>query len=437
MTPDEIKEVQVKIDKAAEAVIHVQEKFVALEKSGINAVDFASMKDAATEASKLFEEAQTARLKFEAENKERVEGLERAIANMGTGKNELELAPEHVKASYDYMRKGTPIPKETIEVICNDVAEKGLFFCDDIDRQVHIKSLVEGSNPRGGFFVTPDASGRIISRVFETSAMRSIASIITTTSNEVTVIIDDDEASVQTGVGEVTARTETDTADIGEKSIPIHEISAFPFISQRMLDDAGFDIVGWHNGKVSRKVSRTENTWSVTGDGSQKWEGILSLPAWDTAGVYERDAIEQYTSTGTSALLDSGVDFMNLQNSLIEEYQAGAVWVVKRPTWGSITQLRDGNGNFLLNPFMMKDGTDQILLGKPVMLFNDMPTIAASSLSVAYGDFSVSYTIADRFGIRVLRDELTNKPFIGFYTTKRSGGAVTSFEGYKIMKTKA
>jgi HK97 family phage major capsid protein len=242
---------------------------------------------------------------------------------------------------------------------------------------------------------------------------------------------------VQTSVGEVTTRTETDTADIGEKSIPIHEISAFPSISQRMLDDAGFDIVGWHNGKVSRKVSRTENTWSVTGDGSQKWEGILSLPAWDTAGVYQRDAIEQYTSTGTSAKLDSAVDFMNLQNSLIEEYQAGAVFVMKRPTWGQVTQLQDGNGNFLLNPFMMKEGSDLILLGKPVALFNDMPAIAASSLSVAYGDFNVSYTIADRFGIRVFRDEISLRPKIGFYTTKRSGGAVTSFEGYKIMVTKA
>jgi HK97 family phage major capsid protein len=436
MTPEEIKANQEKIDKAADAVIHVQEKVVSLEKK-MDAVDFASMKDAATKASELFEEAQTARLKVEADTKEQMDGLVRALANMKTGKGGEELAPEHVKASYDYMRKGTPIPRETIEIVCNDVAEKGLFFCDDINRQVYMKSLVEGSNPQGGYFITPDATGRMISRIFETSQMRSIASVITTTSNEVTVGIDDDEAGVQTGVGEVTTRTETDTADIGEKSIPIHEISAFPTISQRMLDDAGFDIVGWHQGKVTREISRKENTWSVTGDGSQKWEGILSLPAWTTPGTYQRDAIEQYTSTGTSAKLDSAVDFMNLQNMVIEEYQPGSVFLMKRPTWGQVIQLQDGNGNFLLNPFMMKEGTDKTLLGSPVVLFNDMPVIAASSLSVAYGDFNVGYTIADRFGIRVFRDEITFRPKIGFYTTKRSGGAVTSFESYKIMVTKA
>jgi HK97 family phage major capsid protein len=86
---------------------------------------------------------------------------------------------------------------------------------------------------------------------------------------------------------------------------------------------------------------------------------------------------------------------------------------------------------------MMKEGTDKALLGNPVVLMNDMPVIAASSLSVAYGDFNVGYTIADRFGIRVKFDDLTNKPFIGFYTTKRSGAAVSSFESYKIMVTKA
>jgi HK97 family phage major capsid protein len=429
------EEIQKKMNTAADAVIHMQETIKKLDDE-YSGVDFASMKDAQAVAEKAFEEAQAENIKVQADTKEQMDGLVKALATMKTGENGEQLAPEHQKAMVDYMRKGIPIPVETVEVVCNDVAEKGLFFSDDINRQAHMKSLVEGSNPRGGYFVSPDDTGRMIARIFETSPMRSIASVISTTSNEAVLIIDDDETTNE-AVGEVQTRSETDTPDIGEKSIPIHEISAFPFLSQRMLDDAGFDIVGWLNGKVSRDIGRKENTWSVTGDGSKKWEGILSLPAWDTAGTYQRDAIEQYTSTGTSAKLDSAVDFMNLQNMLIEEYQAGAVWLMKRSTWGAVTTLRDGVGNFLLNPFMMKEGTDKALLGNPVVLMNDMPVIAASSLSVAYGDFNVGYTIADRFGIRVKFDDLTNKPFIGFYTTKRSGAAVSSFESYKIMVTKA
>ena len=63
-----------------------------------------------------------------------------------------------------------------------------------------------------------------------------------------------------------------------------------------------------------------------------------------------------------------------------------------------------------------------------------MPVIAADSLSLAFGDFSEAYQIVDRVGIRVLRDPLTNKPYVGFYTTKRVGGDAINFEAVKFLK---
>jgi hypothetical protein len=45
-----------------------------------------------------------------------------------------------------------------------------------------------------------------------------------------------------------------------------------------------------------------------------------------------------------------------------------------------------------------------------------------------------AYQIVDRQGIRVLRDPFTAKPFIKFYTTKRTGGGMVNFEAIKLMK---
>jgi len=39
-------------------------------------------------------------------------------------------------------------------------------------------------------------------------------------------------------------------------------------------------------------------------------------------------------------------------------------------------------------------------------------------------------------GIRILRDPFTNKPFVLFYTTKRSGGDVINHQGIKLLRTK-
>ena len=64
----------------------------------------------------------------------------------------------------------------------------------------------------------------------------------------------------------------------------------------------------------------------------------------------------------------------------------------------------------------------------------DLPAIAAGSLSIAFGDFNAGYQIVDRQGIRILRDSFTAKPYVKFYTTKRVGGDVVNFEAIKLLK---
>jgi HK97 family phage major capsid protein len=64
----------------------------------------------------------------------------------------------------------------------------------------------------------------------------------------------------------------------------------------------------------------------------------------------------------------------------------------------------------------------------------DMPDIAANSLSVAFGDFQRGYLIVDRAGVTVLRDPYSAKPYVLFYTTKRVGGGVQDYDAIKLLK---
>jgi len=63
-----------------------------------------------------------------------------------------------------------------------------------------------------------------------------------------------------------------------------------------------------------------------------------------------------------------------------------------------------------------------------------MPHVAASSLSIAFGDFRRGYLIVDRQGVRVLRDPYSAKPYALFYTTKRVGGGVQDRDAIKLLK---
>lgn len=62
------------------------------------------------------------------------------------------------------------------------------------------------------------------------------------------------------------------------------------------------------------------------------------------------------------------------------------------------------------------------------------PNIAADAKAIAFGNFKRGYTIVDRIGTRILRDPYTNKPFVGFYTTKRTGGMLVDSQAIKLMK---
>jgi HK97 family phage major capsid protein len=78
------------------------------------------------------------------------------------------------------------------------------------------------------------------------------------------------------------------------------------------------------------------------------------------------------------------------------------------------------------------------LLGYEIAEMNDMQdNLVAGNLPLAFGDFKAGYQIVDRVGIRVIRDVYTQKPYVEFYTTKRTGGAVKNFEAIKLLKIKA
>lgn len=429
-------DVKEKIDEAINGIKAVQEKVTGLEKQ-YDGLDLDAIERVSADSAKSLEAVQKLEQKLKADElMDRIFAVESAVVEATKGKGKAETTPEHKQDFYRYLRKGADIPVETITAFCEDVAGKTLLHTDEDKVKAYVKDLVEGSNPDGGFFITPERSTQIIRRVFETSPVRLVANVIATSSNSVEMVIDDDEADAG-WVGETQSRPDTDTPEIGLKTIPIHEIYAQPKATQRMLDDAGFDVEGWLQGKVTNKFTRTENTAFVTGDGSKKPKGFLNYPAWAVAGTYERDAIEQITATGTAGTLDEADDVITLQCSLIEDYQASAVWGGTRDTFCDIMKLKDLQGQYLLNPMVLAEGADRILLGKRFIFMQDMPEVAANALSLVYGDFSEGYTIADRFGVRVLRDPYTAKPYVKFYSTKRVGADVTNFEALKILKINA
>lgn len=432
---EHVEKIKVMIDAYGKDVKQTQDMLSANDEKLEN-FSKGTIEKAAEAATKNAEQIVEIKKEFTAVEKT-VQFLQKTLSRTGAAKDNEEKDFEE-KAGYEmtqYLRSAKPMSEEVVEKISIAMSSKGLFGVSDEERQLHIKTITAGNNPRQGYWIRPERSTVMIRRFFETSPIRSIAGITSTGSDTLEYIIDDNEVSTGGWVGETSPRGNTEENDIGLLTIPIHEQFAQPRVTQKMLDDSGFDLESYLTNKVTDKMTRFENTSFVVGDGAQKPRGFLSLPAWAVNGVYERGKLEQIVSGAAGEFTGDGVK--NLQNSLLEIYQAGATFVTKRKNWGDIIILKDGLGAYLLDPRSFKVGDDLTLLGKPVMFADDVPDVANDSLSLVYGDFGIGYTIVDRFGFRVIRDELTNKPNILFYTTKRVGGDVTNYQSIKIQRLSA
>ncbi len=66
-----------------------------------------------------------------------------------------------------------------------------------------------------------------------------------------------------------------------------------------------------------------------------------------------------------------------------------------------------------------------------------MDGVVAGGVPLAFANMKQGYTIADRIGVRTLRDPYTHKPFVHFYATKRVSGMVTDAKAFVVLKVQA
>lgn len=319
-----------------------------------------------------------------------------------------EGAP-HQKAFNAYVRSG------------DDDALRGL--------DMEGKSLSTSVNSDGGYLVDPQTADTVKSVLKSTASIRSIANVVNVEANSFDVLIDHTDV----GAGwadETTATAETGTPSIDRISIPLHELSALPKASQRLLDDSAFDIEGWLAGRIADKFARAEADAFINGDGLDKPRGFLNHTAVEN-GSWNWGNIG-YVASGVAGGVDAD-DIVDLVYALGAQYRANGNFVMNSKTAGVIRKLKDADGRFLWSDGLAA-GEPARLMGYPVVIAEDMPDAATDSYSIAFGDFAAGYTVAERPDLRVLRDPFSAKPHVLFYATKRVGGDVSDFAAIKLLK---
>ncbi len=300
---------------------------------------------------------------------------------------------------------------------------------------VELKSFSGASGAAGGYAVPREIDQLIGSTLKAMSPIRAIANVVRTGSAGYRKLVN--AGGIVSGwASETGARGETGTPSFNEIVPPGGELFANPAASQAMLDDAQFDVEGWLASEIAREFAVAEGAAFVTGNGTNKPKGFLTYTTTNEGDAARAFGSLQYVASGAAggfAASNPQDKLIDLIQSLRAPYRQGACFVMNSATLSVIRKMKTSDGAFLWQPGLSA-GQPATLLGYPVVEAEDMPDIAAGSLSIAFGNFAMGYVIAERSETSILRDPFSNKPFVHFYAVKRIGGGVANSEAIKLMK---
>lgn len=168
-------------------------------------------------------------------------------------------------------------------------------------------------------------------------------------------------------------------------------------ISLSLVNNSKFDIVGYVIEKVAQAAARWIERELLLGTAS-KIDGISKAKQVTTAAASDKITADE---------------LIDLQESIPDAYQQGAVWIMSKATRTAIRKFKDNDGNYILN----KDMTSRwgyTLFGRDVYVSSQMSDITADKPAVIYGDMSgLAVKISEEFKIQVLREKYATEHAVG------------------------
>lgn len=295
------------------------------------------------------------------------------------------------------------------------------------------KALSAGSGPDGGY-LAPDAVEReVLGRLGVISPVRALASVRVISGAGYKGAITR-TAAASGWVGETASRPQTNSPVLAELDFPAMELYAMPAATQTLLDDAVVNVEEWLVSEIETVFAEQEGKAFISGSGTGQPKGILAYDtvaeaswSWGKLGALVTGVSGQFPASNPADIL------LDLIYALKAGYRQNASFLMNRKVQSAVRKLKDTDGHYVWQA-PAAAGQAATLFGFAVTEAEDMPDIGADSLSIAFGDFRRGYLIADRAGVRVLRDPYSAKPYVLFYTTKRVGGGVQDFDAIKLLK---
>ena len=290
----------------------------------------------------------------------------------------------------------------------------------------------EGTNANGGYVCPDGIDKRVVELLTPRSTIRRNATIIQAAGKNYQRPYK--KTGISSGwIGETGSRPATDAQEYDVITATVGELYAFPQYTQNFLADTWYNFEEGFARDLAITFADKEETAFITGDGSNKPNGILQElreAKDDTQRTWNK--LQQInTESATGITLNS---LYAIKDSLNYAYRSNAKWYMSTSTYTALQQtLVDGEHRGIFGRGDVSQNMPETLLGYPIEIDDYMPAVAANACPIIFGDMRQGYAILERPGIGVLRDMYSNKPYIGLYSIKRVGGLIQDYRALKVL----
>jgi HK97 family phage major capsid protein len=291
---------------------------------------------------------------------------------------------------------------------------------------------------QGGVAVIPTLDSNIDKLIREFSMVRTMAETITVSTDkyEQLKMNQDNGATWEKDLSNFTTQTKDNT--LSKLSIAVENLYSFSIFHKNLIADNAFNLVNAILTNSAEDFAIAEGTSFWTGNGVGEMYGILSTS--DASDSF--DKIERVETAAANTITFE--DIYDLIGALKQPYEPNAQFKAHRLTIQVLRKLRSdggggaGTGDFLWQPSNIV-GVPATLAGFPISQATELSSLPLvnNTEAIVFGDFRKGYKIIDRMGLEVMRDDVTQYPYVKYNSHKRVSGGTNKGEALKILKTKS
>lgn len=318
-------------------------------------------------------------------------------------KETLELKGFFDKEGGEKPMEKVEIEKEVEARKCGEKEERALADEKAFESYIRGTVLNERANltpasNSGGVTIPQTIANRIIKKVYDLCPILERSTKYNVKGKLELPYYDESTQSITVGWATEFQELESNVGKFTSVELTGYLAGALSLISRSLINNSQFDIVGFVVDRMAYDISRFIENALLNGSGSVT--GLSTVSNVVTAA--DDDTI-------------TADELIAVQGKVKDVFQGNAIWIMNEETRTALRQLKSNTGSYMLTEiYDLASPFKNMLLGKPVYVSDNMPTMGAGKTAIYYGDMTgLATKFSEDINIEVLREKYATQHAYG------------------------